>query len=103
MAHVLAEQQPIDDAVDEVAEKLVSVIIPCLNEAENIEQCVRSAWDAMASAGIVGEVIVADNGSDDGSAELAQIAGAHVVLRDSPRATAAPTSPASRPRAASTS
>jgi glycosyltransferase involved in cell wall biosynthesis len=79
MAHVLAAQQPIDDAVDEVAEKLVSVIIPCLDEAENIQQCVRSAWDAMARAGIAGEVIVADNGSDDGSAELAEIAGAHVV------------------------
>jgi glycosyltransferase involved in cell wall biosynthesis len=79
MAHVLAEQQTIDDAVDEVAEKLVSVIIPCLDEAENIEQCVRSAWDAMASAGIAGEVIVADNGSADGSGELAEIAGAHVV------------------------
>ncbi len=79
MAHMLAEQQPIDDAVDEVAEKLVSVIIPCLDEAENIQQCVRSAWDAMAKGGIAGEVIVADNGSDDGSAELAEIAGAHVI------------------------
>jgi glycosyltransferase involved in cell wall biosynthesis len=79
MAHVLAEQQSIDDAVDEVAEQLVSVIIPCLDEAESIQQCVRSAWNALASAGIAGEVIVADNGSADGSAELAEIAGAHVV------------------------
>jgi glycosyltransferase involved in cell wall biosynthesis len=58
---------------------LLSVVIPCLNEAENIELCVASALDAMASAGIVGEVIVADNGSDDGSAELAELTGARVV------------------------
>ncbi|HXN39982.1 MAG TPA: glycosyltransferase family 2 protein [Solirubrobacteraceae bacterium] len=57
----------------------LSVIIPCLNEAENIEQCVASAWEAMQLAGIEGEVIVADNGSEDGSAELAQSAGAQVV------------------------
>jgi glycosyltransferase involved in cell wall biosynthesis len=57
----------------------VSVVIPCLNEAENIEQCVRLSLDAMASAGIAGEVVVADNASDDGSAELAVAAGARVV------------------------
>jgi glycosyltransferase involved in cell wall biosynthesis len=58
---------------------LLSVVIPCLNEAENIEQCVAAALGAMAGAGIDGEVIVADNGSEDGSAELAELAGAHVV------------------------
>jgi glycosyltransferase involved in cell wall biosynthesis len=80
MAHVLAEQQPIAEQTSkQVAQMLVSVIIPCLNEVDNIEQCVRSAWEAMELAGIAGEVIVADNGSEDGSAELAQRAGAHVV------------------------
>jgi hypothetical protein len=58
---------------------LVSVVIPCLNEAENIEQCVAIAREAMAQAEIVGEVLVADNGSHDGSAELAAEAGARVV------------------------
>jgi glycosyltransferase involved in cell wall biosynthesis len=58
---------------------LISVVIPCLNEAENIEQCVAMALRAMELAAIPGEVIVADNGSEDGSAELAQLAGAHVV------------------------
>jgi glycosyltransferase involved in cell wall biosynthesis len=58
---------------------LVSVVIPCLNEAENIEQCVASALEAMALAGISGEVIVADNGSEDDSAELAETAGARVI------------------------
>jgi hypothetical protein len=57
----------------------VSVVIPCLDEAENIEQCVRAAWEAMEASGISGEVIVSDNGSTDGSAELARAAGARVV------------------------
>ena len=51
---------------------LMSVVIPCLNEAENIEQCVGSARAAMTAAGIAGEVVVADNGSVDGSAALAE-------------------------------
>ncbi len=63
----------------ELPGKLLSVIIPCLNEAETIERCVASARAAMQRAGIEGEVIVADNGSEDGSAELAVGAGAEVV------------------------
>jgi glycosyltransferase involved in cell wall biosynthesis len=58
---------------------LLSVVIPCLNEAENIELCVDLALAVMADAGIAGEVIVADNDSEDGSAELAASAGARVV------------------------
>jgi glycosyltransferase involved in cell wall biosynthesis len=57
----------------------VSVVIPCLNEAENIERCVRSAREAIERADVVGEVIVADNGSEDGSAQIASRAGARVV------------------------
>jgi glycosyltransferase involved in cell wall biosynthesis len=60
-------------------QQLLSVVIPCLNEAENIELCVALALAVMADAGITGEVIVADNDSEDGSAELAASAGAHVV------------------------
>jgi Glycosyl transferase family 2 len=63
----------------EVAEPLVSVVIPCLNEEENIEECVTSALAAMEAAGIDGEVVVADNASEDRSAELATAAGARVV------------------------
>jgi len=58
---------------------LVSVVIPCLNEAGNIEACVQAAREAIAHAGITGEVIVADNASEDRSAELAAAAGARVV------------------------
>jgi glycosyltransferase involved in cell wall biosynthesis len=57
----------------------VSVVIPCLNEAESIEACVRAAWKSLGEADLAGEVIVVDNGSEDGSAELAEGAGAHVV------------------------
>ncbi len=57
----------------------VSVVIPCLNEAENIQECVRRSQAALDGAGILGEVVVADNDSDDGSAELAVAAGARVV------------------------
>jgi glycosyltransferase involved in cell wall biosynthesis len=60
-------------------EPLVSVVIPCLNEAGTIEECVRDARRALDANGIAGEVIVADNASDDGSGELARAAGAHVV------------------------
>ena len=58
---------------------LVSVVIPCLNEAASVERCVELARDALESNAITGEVVVVDNGSTDGSAELAEQAGARVV------------------------
>lgn len=57
----------------------MSVVIPCLNEEENIEQCVRAAVAALDAGGLAGEVIVVDNDSDDRSAELAEAAGARVI------------------------
>src|SRR3954452_18113079 len=57
----------------------VSVVIPCLNEAGTIEECVRRARDTFAEHGLAGEVVVADNGSEDDSPELASAAGARVV------------------------
>src|SRR5919201_5096321 len=57
----------------------VSVVIPCLNEAQTIERCVGAALEVLEERGIPGEGIVVDNGSDDGSAELAERAGARVV------------------------
>ena len=58
---------------------LVSVVLPCLNEAETLERCVRRAVETLAASGLSGEVIVADNGSSDGSQEIARRAGARVV------------------------
>ena len=61
------------------ASTLVSVVIPCLNEAENIELCVTTAREVLANNGIDGEVLVVDNASEDDSAALAAAAGARVV------------------------
>jgi glycosyltransferase involved in cell wall biosynthesis len=58
----------------------VSVVIPCLNEAASIERCVTRAREALEGQGWEGEVIVADNGSEDGSADIAKAAGALVVF-----------------------
>ena len=58
---------------------LLSVVIPCLNEAANIERCVAWARTTMSEHGIDGEVVVADNDSDDDSAAIAIAAGARVV------------------------
>jgi glycosyltransferase involved in cell wall biosynthesis len=61
----------------------VSIVIPCLDEAETIADCVTTARRVLAESGLAGEVIVVDNGSTDGSGELARRAGALVV--DEPR------------------
>jgi len=63
----------------ELAEPLVSVVIPCLNEAASVGECVRDARRALDDSGLSGEVLVVDNGSSDGSAAIATEAGARVV------------------------
>lgn len=57
----------------------VSVVIPCLNEANSIGICVSKAISAFHATGLRGEVVVADNGSTDGSIEIAEQLGARVV------------------------
>ena len=57
----------------------VSVVMPCLNEADTLETCIRKAQQAMREHGIAGEVIVADNGSSDGSQAIGLRMGARVV------------------------
>jgi hypothetical protein len=57
----------------------VSVILPCLNEADSVASCVLEAYRGLKAAGLEGEVVVVDNGSTDGSAHLAEAAGAVVV------------------------
>jgi hypothetical protein len=54
----------------------LTVVMPCLNEAETVATCVRKAMGFLAESGIDGEVLVADNGSTDGSQQLAKEAGA---------------------------
>jgi len=57
----------------------LSVVMPCLDEADTLATCISKAQRAMQEHGIRGEVIVADNGSQDGSVEIAEQAGARVV------------------------
>jgi hypothetical protein len=57
----------------------LSVVMPCLNEAATVGICVKKAIEALALHGIRGEVIVADNGSTDGSQQIARDFGARVV------------------------
>jgi glycosyltransferase involved in cell wall biosynthesis len=66
---VVAERNDID----------VSVVIPCLNEAQSIALCVNKALAAFQASGIRGEVVVGDNGSTDGSVEISRRCGARVV------------------------
>ena len=58
----------------------ISIVMPCLNERETVETCVRKAKSWLESSGHPGEVLVVDNGSTDGSPELAEAAGARVVF-----------------------
>src|SRR3990172_13119177 len=64
---------PLDGPVE------VSVVIPCLNEVQSIAYCVDKSLAAFRAANIRGEVIVSDNGSTDGSIEVAEQHGARVV------------------------
>src|SRR5438132_11984947 len=62
----------------------VSVVVPCLDEAASVGLCVAEALETLRGAGIDGEVVVVDNGSADGSPEIARAAGARVVFEDNP-------------------
>src|SRR5206468_12619386 len=61
----------------------VSVVMPCLNEAQCLEHCIANARDALTriaeTHGLTGEIVIADNGSTDGSQALAETLGARVV------------------------
>jgi len=58
----------------------LSIVMPCLNEAETIEECITKAQEGLSKADIRGEIIIADNGSTDNSVEIAKRCGAKVVL-----------------------
>jgi glycosyltransferase involved in cell wall biosynthesis len=57
----------------------LSVVMPCLNESDTLEICIQKAQKAMKDASIIGDIIVADNGSTDGSIEIAERNGARVI------------------------
>ena len=74
-----SESQPKIVAFKEAEPVELSVVMPCLNEAETLESCIRKAQRALKDANISGEVLIADNGSTDGSIEIAERLGARVV------------------------
>ena len=63
----------------ETAPPELSVVIPCLNEERTLGACIDKALAAFEAAGIAGEVVVADNGSSDSSADVAERHGARVI------------------------
>src|SRR5262249_14119816 len=56
-----------------------SIVMPCLNEADTLETCIKKAQRALLEGNIAGEIVVADNGSTDGSQAIARRAGARVI------------------------
>lgn len=57
----------------------LSIVMPCLNEAETLETCILKAQDYLKRSGVAGEIVVGDNGSTDGSQEIARRCGARVI------------------------
>jgi glycosyltransferase involved in cell wall biosynthesis len=79
MSTIQPTTPPVAEAIAPEEDLTVSVVIPCLNEEDNIERCVTLAREVLAEHDIRGEVVVADNASEDRSAELAAGAGARVI------------------------
>src|SRR5260370_28379523 len=67
------QETPADQTVG------ISIVMPCLNEAETLATCIQKAQRAIAKDGLAAEIIVADNGSTDGSQAIAKELGARVV------------------------
>ena len=57
----------------------LSIVMPCLNEAETLEICIRKAQSYLRRAGVSGEIVIGDNGSTDGSQKIAANLGARVI------------------------
>src|SRR5262249_1255418 len=77
--NALSMAAPAGDAEAMEPEIVVSVVMPCLNEAEGVGTCVAKARRALEAMGVRGEVVVVDNGSTDSSAEIASRPGPRVV------------------------
>lgn len=73
-----AARQPAEAPLEEARVEL-TILMPCLNEAETLGTCISKAKSYLERSGIAGEVLIADNGSTDGSQAIAQTLGARVV------------------------
>jgi glycosyltransferase involved in cell wall biosynthesis len=76
---IQSEELPSSSSIPGTPPLEVSIVIPCLNESETLATCIEKAQQALHQHGILGEVIVADNGSTDGSQIIASRKGARVV------------------------
>ena len=74
----IAQREPKQTASTPTAVE-VSIVMPCLDEAATLAKCIRHAQSAIAKGGLAAEIIVADNGSSDGSQQIAEDLGARVV------------------------
>jgi glycosyltransferase involved in cell wall biosynthesis len=72
-------KMPLEASAADQAPVELSVVMPCLNEAETLQACIAKAQETLRAADIRGEVIVADNGSTDGSQQIALECGARLV------------------------
>src|SRR5258708_30938732 len=79
MGTILTSESPLSERRYMAHGCEVSVVIPCLNEANSLGYCVDKAMKAFREAGLSGEVVVADNGSTDGSIQIAEERGARVI------------------------
>jgi hypothetical protein len=82
MGTIVASEGKQPASTDVASAVEVSVVIPCLNEANSLAYCVDKAMKAFHAGGLSGEVVVADNGSTDGSIQIAEEHGARVIHVD---------------------
>lgn len=73
------ERRPADPAGNAPRVVELTILMPCLNEAETLATCIDKAMGYLARSGVAGEVVIADNGSTDGSQDIARAHGARVV------------------------
>ncbi len=82
LGNVSTRETPVSGRINRIEQANaieVSIIMPCLNEAETLETCIKKAQCFITENDLAGEVIIADNGSDDGSQEIARRLNARVV------------------------
>lgn len=82
LGNIRARETPVSgsfERTEQTSAMEVSIIMPCLNEAETLETCIRKAQWFIAENDLAGEVIIADNGSTDGSQEIARRLNARVI------------------------
>jgi glycosyltransferase involved in cell wall biosynthesis len=80
-SHLLVQDRPADllASLSDAPAPELTILMPCLNEARTLAGCIRKAHGFLARAGVNGEIVIADNGSTDGSQELARRHNARVV------------------------